>query len=225
MSAPVDVGIVYIGQSPRPSVEAELKPVLGDRVRLVPAGALDGLTRSEIEGLAPAAGEDMLFTRLSDDTPVKLAKRAVETRLAYQFALLRERGVSSVALACTGDFAGLAPSPRLLYPSRLLDRAVDAVAPARLAVLTPLDGLVPATTARWRARGYDEVTVVPLTPVDDAEAADAAGRLLAPVLPDLVVFDCISYNRQHRARVMAHVDAPALVAIDVLAHVMAALYA
>ena len=87
-----------------------------------------------------------------------------------------------------------------------------------------IDGLVAATTARWRERGYD-ATVVPLTPIDDAAAADAAGRHLAALAPDLVVFDCISYNRGHRARVMAHVDAPALVAVDVMAHFIAALHA
>lgn len=221
--AAIEVGIVYIGQSPRPSVEAEFLPVLGDRVRLVPAGALDGLSRDEIAALAPKDGEEMLFTRLSDETPVKLSKHAVETRLAGRFEALRHQGVRRLALACTGEFDGLPPSPNLLYPSRLLDRAVDAVAPSRLAVLTPLEGLVPATTARWRARGYDTVTVVPLTPVDNATAADAAGRQLAAALPDLVVFDCISYNAHHRAGVMAHVDAPALVAVDVLAHFIAAL--
>jgi protein AroM len=224
MSEPVAVGIVYIGESPRPSVEAEILPVLAGRVRLVPAGALDGLSRADIAALAPAEGEAMLFTRLSDDTPVRLAKHAVETRLAGRFAWLERQGVTRAVLACTGEFAGLQPSPRLLYPSRLLDRAVDATAPRRLAVLTPLDGLVAATTARWRERGYD-ATVLPLTPVDDAAAADAAGRRLAALTPDLVVFDCISYNRGHRARVMAHVDAPALVAVDVMAHFIAALHA
>lgn len=221
--AAIEVGIVYIGESPRPSVEAEILPVLGDRVKLVPAGALDGLSRAEIAALAPTPGDEMLFTRLSDDTPVRLAKHAVESRLAGRFAALRQQGVRRLALACTGSFEGLPPSPSLLYPSLLLDRAVDAVAPSRLAVLTPLADLVPATTARWQARGYDSVTVVPLTPVDDATGADAAGRQLAAALPDLVVFDCISYNRQHRARVMAHIDAPALVAVDVLAHMIAML--
>jgi protein AroM len=217
-----EFGIVYIGQSPRPSVEAEILPVLGDRVRLRPAGALDGLSRAEIAALAPRADEPMLFTRLTDDTPVRLSKHAVETRLVGRFDWLRSQGVKRSVLACTGDFAGLEPSPSLLYPSRLLDRAVDGVNPRRLAVLTPLDTLVDATTARWRARGY-EPTVVALTPVDDPAAADAAGRRLAAAAPDLVVFDCISYNRRHRAGVMAHVDAPALVAVDVVAHFVAAL--
>lgn len=221
--APVEVGIVYIGQSPRPSVEAELLPVLGDRIRLRPAGALDGLTRDEIAALAPVDGEAMLFTRLSDDTPVRLSKRAVETRLAGRFEHLRALGIERSVLACTGAFEGLLPSPNLLYPSRLLDRAVDAVAPRRPAVLTPLEGLVPATTARWRERGYDDVTVVALEPVDDPAAAAAAGLRLAAAAPDLVIFDCISYNQQHRRRVTAHVAAPTLVAIDVLAHFVAML--
>ena len=93
MSEPVAVGIVYIGESPRPSVEAEILPVLAGRVRLVPAGALDGLSRADIAALAPAEGEAMLFTRLSDDTPVR-HPMAASPRSSFRRKISRSRAAS-----------------------------------------------------------------------------------------------------------------------------------
>lgn len=43
------VGAITIGQSPRADVVQELLPLMGEQVELIQAGALDGLTREDIQ--------------------------------------------------------------------------------------------------------------------------------------------------------------------------------
>jgi len=52
------VGAITIGQTPRSDIAGELQTLLGAGVRVVQAGALDGLARAEIDALAPAPGDD-----------------------------------------------------------------------------------------------------------------------------------------------------------------------
>lgn len=216
------IGVVYVGQAPRPSVTREIRAVLGDAVEIVERGALDGLDRSEIAALAPEAGESVLFTRLPDDTPVRLSKRAVEARMAERFDRLDADGVDMKILACTGTFDDVPASPSLLRPSLLLDRVVDALRPRRLVVMTPLDEQKPATRAKWAENGY-AAEIVALKPVHDAAAAAIAAAEVARLSPDLVVFDCISYDGRIRAEVLGDLPVPSLLAVDLVAHAAAAL--
>lgn len=64
------VGTVTIGQTPRTDVIPELSAILGD-VTVREAGALDGLSRAEIAGLAPQRGDYVLVTRLRTDRPFR----------------------------------------------------------------------------------------------------------------------------------------------------------
>ena len=57
------LGILVMGQSPRPEVEAELRRLLPG-VELDLRGCLDGMREDEIAGIAPQGGESALFTRL-----------------------------------------------------------------------------------------------------------------------------------------------------------------
>lgn len=47
------IGAVTIGQSPRVDVTPDIMPIFGEQVELIQAGALDGLSREEIERMAP----------------------------------------------------------------------------------------------------------------------------------------------------------------------------
>ena len=74
------VGLVTIGQSPRPDLIEEYERALPG-ARLVQAGALDGLSEAEILALAPGAGDDVLVSRLRTGREVRLARRYLEPRL------------------------------------------------------------------------------------------------------------------------------------------------
>ena len=60
------VGAITIGQSPRADVVQELLPLMGEQVELIQAGALDGLTREDIQAFAPGPEDYTLISRLRD---------------------------------------------------------------------------------------------------------------------------------------------------------------
>ena len=60
------VGAITIGQSPRTDVVQELFPLMGEQVELIQAGALDGLTREDIQAFAPGPEDYTLISRLRD---------------------------------------------------------------------------------------------------------------------------------------------------------------
>src|SRR2546428_473132 len=75
-------GAITIGQAPRDDIAGEMDKVLGAGVRLVQAGALDGLSRSEIDALAPAPGDDdALIARLREGREILLSKKKIVPRL------------------------------------------------------------------------------------------------------------------------------------------------
>src|SRR5438552_18354252 len=78
------MGVVVIGQSPRPDVEREIAAVLSPGLAIDLRGALDGLTRGEIDAIPPRDGHDALFTLLPNGDGVRLSKQAVEARAKVQ---------------------------------------------------------------------------------------------------------------------------------------------
>ena len=73
----VKVGAITIGQSPRMDVVQELFPLMGEQVELIQAGALDGLTREDIQAFAPGPEDYTLISRLRDGSSVMFAERHI----------------------------------------------------------------------------------------------------------------------------------------------------
>ena len=98
------VGAITIGQTPRADIAGEMQTLLGAGVRIVQAGALDGLTRAEIDALAPAPGDDdALIARLREGGEVLLAKVLLVPRL--QACLDRLHGeADAFVILCAGAF-------------------------------------------------------------------------------------------------------------------------
>src|SRR6266702_7669013 len=78
------MGVVVIGQSPRPAVVAEIAAVLSPGLEIDLRGALDGMTRAEIDAISPIDGHDALFTLLPNGDSVTISKKSVEKRAAIQ---------------------------------------------------------------------------------------------------------------------------------------------
>ncbi len=212
--------ILIIGQAPRPDLEAELRAAApGLRYRI--AGALDGLTRTEIATLAPRDDADTLFTILPSGESVTISKADVTRRLLAKIA-----GVSGpTLLACTGSFKGMPERADLVQPSAVLNALAGALLPrGRLGLFVPLPEQVAGLGAE-RARDGLAVFAVALRPGgDDAARADAA-RQMAAHAPDLVLLDCISYTRRDKAVVAAALNCPVLLSVAVAARAAACLLA
>ncbi|MGJ4891408.1 AroM family protein [Bradyrhizobium sp. HKCCYLRH3099] len=214
------MGIVVIGQSPRPTMEAEIAAVLSPGMTIELRGALDGMSRAEIDQIPPLDGADALFTLLPNGDNVRLSKKAVEARANTQLAKFRQEGIDVVMLACTGEFPNLTPEGLVILPSAVLHKMVEAVLPkGRLGVFSPLPEQTALIAKKWQRAGV-EVVGVTLQPGSDDATVDAAAREMAARQPDLVVLDCMSYSSANKARVRRHYPGPVILSIAAAARVV-----
>jgi protein AroM len=214
------IGVVVIGQSPRPTIAAEISSVLSPGMSIDLRGALDGMSRAEIDAIKPTDGADSLFTLLPSGDSVVISKKEVETRAATQLARLRQEGIFVTMLACTGKFPNLAPEGLVILPSAVLHRLVEAVLPkGRLGVLSPLPEQTALIDRKWQRDGV-EVVGVTLKPGSDDATVDEAARTMAELAPDLVVMDCMSYTSANKARLRLRYAGPVVLAIAAAARVL-----
>ncbi|MEW5933693.1 MAG: AroM family protein [Bacillota bacterium] len=190
------MGLVTIGQSPRPDIVGDLRQVWGDKFRVEEAGALDFLTEHEIRELQPKAGEHALFTALRDGRPVLVARERLIPYLQKGIDLLVGRGASCVMVMCTSPFEGLRADVPLVLPHRVLAGFVRAVlAPgSRVVVALPVPEQVEEARSRWTGRGMQvvgEVVTSPFAPVDLLEVEFAG---LPGWKPEGVILDCFGFG-------------------------------
>jgi protein AroM len=217
--------MVTVGQAPRVDVVPDMVELLGAGVEIAELGALDGLSRAEIERLAPEGDDAVLVTRLADGSAVFVGKRHVTPRVQEKLAELDARGAVVNVLLCTGAFPPFHSARPLLEPERVLVGVLRGItAPGRLGVLTPSERQVPQTEARWRAHGFDPL-VVPLSPYEEGEprALEGAADVLRAGGAGLVVMDCIGFRNRTRLELARLVEIPVLVANLLVARVAAEL--
>jgi protein AroM len=217
------VGLITIGQSPRSDVVPEMAAVIGPGVDVREAGALDGLTRAQVDALKPSGDDEILVTRLQDGTAVFVGKGKIVGLVEQRIAALERGGATLTALLCTGAFPPLTSSRPLVQPQPLLLGALRAMRwPGRLGVVTPSVPHVPQTQARWRRDGFDPV-VVPLSPYEE-EDANALARVadafrVAGV--GLIAMDCMGFRRKTRDELRGLTGVPVLLANLLVARIIA----
>ncbi len=218
----VRLGVIVVGQSPRPEIVAQIRPHIGDDVDIDLRGALDGLSRAEVSALSPADDADTLFTRLPDAESVKLSKHAVERRAGAVIERMAAADTAATILCCTGEFPTLT-NGRVVLPSAVLCGIVGGLLPrGRLGIFIPLPEQAETLCSKWRRPGL-EVVAEPLTPGSALPAIDAASRRLAAQAPDLVVLDCMSYDQATKDRVRQTLRIPVILAIAAAARIAAEL--
>lgn len=219
------VGLVTIGQSPRVDVVPEMAAVIGPDVEVREAGALDGLSRTEIAALAPTGDDEILVTRLADGTSVFLGKQKIVGHVEARVAALERGGATLTALLCTGAFPPLRAARPLIQPQPVLLGTLRGMRwPGALGVLTPSERHVPQTQARWRRDGFEAVVhaLSPYEEEDPAALARAAAAMRAAGA-GLVVMDCMGFRRKTRNELRALTGAPVLLANLLVARVIAEL--
>ncbi len=210
------IGVVVIGQSPRPEIEAELRRVVDTPIRLT--GALDGLSRAEIAALAPETDDDALFTVLPDGASVVISKRAVAARMPARIAAMAG---APTLICCTGPFPDLARFANALLPSAVLDGFVRASCPSgRLGVLAPIIEQRAMMQRKWAGRDIEMVALSPRPREGELERAAAE---LSDAGVDAIVMDCMSYTYAMKQQMRARCRRPVILAISAVGHVLAEL--
>ena len=214
------VGMITIGQAPRDDVVPEMEKILGPEVRIVQAGALDGLSGAEIAALAPGPGQFPLITRLLDGTSVVIAKESIIPRL--QACLDRLAGeATGFAILCTGRFPRFRCRHPVLEPEPILFAAAQAiVSEGPLGVIVPIEAQRSAATAHW-SRITPAVTVAVASPYAGAAPLVSAAEDLRRAGARLVVMECMGFTQAARSVVRDLTGAAVLLPSSLVARVVA----
>ena len=202
------VGILTIGQTPRPDLEAVFRLHLPG-VELVVRGALDGVSKEAIGEMATAGGEYPLFTILRDGTTCEISLYRLKPLLDERAKAVAADGASVAALMCAGNFPDLASPIPVLYPSRVLAAVVRGVCRGnQIGVVLPNAGQVGIAVEHWREKGFDATPAV-ASPKEPADLPRAAEALADPNL-EMIVLDCMGFPPEEARRMRALCGRPVL---------------
>jgi protein AroM len=210
---------ITIGQSPRPDILDEMRPWWdGLSLDIEERGALDGLTREEIESLAPRETDERLVSRLRDGTEVLLDAEWTHHRVEEIVRHLDEEGVHVIVILCTGRFHGLAPKGILVAAGPVVDHGLAAIADsaASIGVLLPNEG----QKASFRCEpARDRRFVLSHASPYSGDRWETAARELEEA--DLVVMHCMGYTEPMRRKLAEKTGKPVLLARRMVAAAVA----
>ena len=200
------IGAVTIGQSPRVDVTPDILPILGDEIELLQAGALDGLTRKEIEDMAPGPEDYVLVSRLNDGSFAKFGESFILERMQNCIYKLEEQGVSLIMIFCAGSFPDVFQSSvPLIYPAKILNGLAKAQIQQAYDQWGPI---------------MKEVTPIPANPYGDINEVYKAAEVAKDIAADLIVMDCIGFTREARRIVSMITGKPVLLCRTTMARVV-----
>jgi protein AroM len=216
VSAPI-VGLVTIGQSPRPDIRTTYALILGPATRIVEAGALDGLDSAAVQARYPT-DDDIPLVTLFDGDEVRIGKRCITPLLQQAIDAVVADGAAIVVVLCTGHFEGLHADVPLIEPDRVLDGFMRAIQPGgRLGVIMPDDGQGQMMRQKWH--GYD-LTLATASPYRARSTWDDAIRQFAAARVTGVVLDCMGFGPDAKAHFGSRLDVPVLCAQTATAHLV-----
>ncbi|MBC8571106.1 AroM family protein [Oscillospiraceae bacterium NSJ-54] len=215
------VGAITVGQAPRVDVTKDILPILGENIELIQAGALDGMSKEELKGIEPQEGDYVLVSRLRDGSSVRFAERHILPRLQAAIDKLTAEGAELILMLCTGEFPPeLRAEVPLLYPCRLLDGIVPAVAPrGRIGVVVPDISQKEQNIRRWDGI-VSEVTVAAASPYADMAGIKAVAGELRALDVDVLILDCIGYTQEMKELLRKETGKKILLPRTVLARVV-----
>lgn len=217
------IGALTIGQSPRPDMMEDIRCILPASLKIVEAGALDGLTDDEICRLAPKQGDNVLITKLNSGKTVEVSEANIVPLLNKKLAELESSGVDNTLLLCTDRFQGLSHSRPLLEPGPLISSVVPLCSNhSNIGVLVPEDSQIEQSKKDWEPF-IKEVHVLSASPYDDISNIKTAAEMLASEGVDLIVLDCMGYTQAIKNEVCQAAGIPVILPKMLLARVSAEL--
>ncbi len=215
--ATATLGLVTIGQSPRPDIRGTYAAMIGADARIVEAGALDGLSPGEIRRLTPDERDIPLVT-LANGVEVRVGKAAITPLLQRAITTVATDGATVVVVLCTGHFEGLTAPVPLIEPDRVLDGFMRAIqASGRLGVVMPDAGQEGMMRLKWH--GYD-LTLATASPYHPPTAWDALIERFVSAGVRAIVLDCMGFDPAAKAYFAERAHLPVLCAQTATAHLI-----
>ena len=201
-----------IGQAPRSNIMPLLDEYLPPEL-VTHTGLLDGLTQAQIEQrFAPAPGEDVLVSRLLDGTQVRLASPRVEVALQEKINWLESQGCDTILLLCTGIFHNLhAQQAMLLEPDRIIPPLINGiVGQHQVGIIVPVVEQIEHQAGKWSKLAKKPCYATASPYLADERTLIEAALSLKDQGAQVVLLDCIGYQRSHCDIIQKHLDVPVM---------------
>ncbi len=214
------IGIISIGQSPRPDIIAIFRDAWGDRAEILETGALDGLTHADVEKMTPYKGDDVLVVKMADGQQHIVGQQHLVPRIQASVEKLALQKITAAILLCTGNFAPFSCSFPFIIPQKIVDNTVAALVREGQAV-----GVMIPTRAQQQQmrRNLTDNGIIPVfasaSPHFGEQGIIDAARQLQRHDLYLIVMHCFGYTRRMRDIVKKTTGKPVLLSNMLVAKV------
>ena len=147
------IGILIIGQTPRPDLTAPLDR-LGRAYEIRARGALDTLSTGD---LTEADGSYPLVTRMRDGTRVTVDEAFLTPLLQTAIDELEGEEVLASLLLCAGPFQALTSTRPLIRPFQLAAQTLKSLGLSRIGLVVPTDDQRDPAQHKWTEAGFEPV--------------------------------------------------------------------
>lgn len=212
--------MLTIGQSPRGDIIPPFKEILGPDHEILEAGALDDVTRSEIEGLVFRPDDYLLVSRLRDGAEVKIHKRFILPLLQKRIHELEKKGVRLTVIMCTSKFPHFESQGLIVTPQEILKGVLEATLKnGKLAVVYPAEEQTHKAEDDF---GRDGITIYAdhLSPYEDEGDLEQLAERLKEQDPALIFLNCFGYTSNVKKIVAERTGKPVIHSNVVVARVL-----
>lgn len=201
-----------IGQAPRSDIMPLLDEYLPHEM-VTHTGLLDGLTLEQIsQRFAPLPGEDILVSRLLDGNQVQLASSRVEVALQEKIEWLESQGCDTILLLCTGVFHNLrARQAMLLEPDRIIPPLINGIVGThQVGIVVPVAEQIEHQAGKWSKLAKKPCYATASPYLADEKTLIEAALALKEQGAQVVLLDCIGYQRSHCDIIQKYLDVPVM---------------
>lgn len=192
----MEIGVITIGQSPRPDITSDLRRYLSRDVVIVEAGVLDGLSRKYIEEKMHPSEEDIVYvSRMTDGCQVKLAKNKIIPIMQRAIHQLEGKGLELIVIFCTGDFPEFNAKVPLIYAGEVLKGLFSGFrCHDNVGILVPLEEQISYAREKWGGC-FENLTILYGSPYTSTKSDfRAVAERFKESSVRLVIMDCMGYT-------------------------------
>ena len=215
------IGVITIGQSPRKDITVDIFPLLGNKVEILEIGALDGLTRENIEKEKPMNGEKGLISVLNDGSNVFFSEKFIIPRLQNCIEKLENEKVELILFLCTGKFSHTFKSKLpIIFPYDVLKNLVPLFTKnSSIGIIIPKAEQKEFTKNKWGSL-IKSIEIVSGSPYGDIKEIELAASNLKNRNIDVIILDCMGYSLKTKKIVEKISEKPVILARTLAARVI-----
>jgi protein AroM len=214
------IGMLTIGQSPRSDILPGLSEILGTKFEIVEAGALDDLTKKDLESIEIQKDDYLLVSRMRDGTEIKITKRIILPLLQKKIKMFEEKGIRIMIIMCTGKFPKFESTSLIVTPQDIIQGVLNsAIKKGSIGVVYPAKEQTKMAEAAFGREGI-KIYADYLSPYEGKNNIDELADRLAKKELDIILLNCFGFNSDVKKIVAQKTCRPVILSNTLVARVL-----